>query len=101
MWVEPDLLSSGGDVARHAGERLLGGAVALSAAPIGAGIFGDFGAARSFHERLSAHHVGQVTRMRNNHRRLTDIGTKAKTSAGWFTDTERQNTEEVSRISDA
>ena len=53
MWVEPELLSAGGDVARSAGERVLGGAAALSAAPIGASIFGDFDAARSFHQRLS------------------------------------------------
>jgi hypothetical protein len=39
--------------------------------------------------------------MRNNHQRLTDVGQKAKTSTGWFADTEQQNIEEVSRISDA
>jgi Protein of unknown function (DUF2563) len=44
MWVEPELLHSGGDVARSAGQRVLGGAAALSAAPIGSSIFGDFDA---------------------------------------------------------
>lgn len=101
MWVEPELLNSAGDVARSAGERVLGGAAALSAAPIGAGIFGDFAGARSFHQRLSQHHIGQVTRMRNYHQTLTDVGQKAKTASGWFSETERQNTEEVSRIPDA
>jgi Protein of unknown function (DUF2563) len=101
MWVEPELLNSGGDVARSAGKRVLGGAATLAAAPIGAGIFGDFDAARSFHQRLSQHHIGQVTKMRNNHRTLTDVGQKAKTGAGLFTETERQNIEEVSQIPDA
>ena len=101
MWVEPELLSSGGDVARSAGERVLGGAAVLSAAPIGSTIFGDFAAAQSFHQRLSAHHIGQVTQMRNNHQTLTDIGVKAKAGAGRFAETERQNTEEVSQIPDA
>jgi hypothetical protein len=91
MWVEPEMLSSGGDVARSAGERVLGGAAALSAAPIGSSIFGDFAAARSFHQRLSQHRIGQVTKMRDNHRTLTGVGEKAKTSSGWFTETETRN----------
>lgn len=39
--------------------------------------------------------------MRNYHQTLTDVGQKAKTASGWFSETERQNTEEVSRIPDA
>jgi Protein of unknown function (DUF2563) len=101
MWVEPELLSSGADVARSAGERVLGGAAALSPASIGSSIFGDFGAARSFHQRLSQHHIGQVTTMRDNHQTLTGVGDKAKTSSGWFAATERRNTEEVSQVSEA
>ena len=101
MWVEPDLLSSGGAVARSAGERVLNGAATLSTASIGASIFGDFGAARSFHQRLGRHHISRVTEMRNNHRRLTDVGQKAQTASGWFTETERQNTEDVTHIPDA
>ena len=101
MWVEPELLSSGGDVARSAGERVLGGAAALSQAPIGSSIFGDFAAARSFHQRLSRHRIGQATKMRDNHQTLTGVGDKAKTSSGRFAATERQNTEKVSQVSDA
>ncbi len=101
MWVEPELLHSGGDVARSAGRRVLGGAAALSAAPIGSTIFGDFDAARSFHQRLSQHRLGHVSKMRDNHRTLTDVGAKAQTASGWFSDTERRNTEEVSHIADA
>src|SRR3954451_8228533 len=59
MWVEPELLHSGGDVALGAGKRVLGGAQALSAAPIGSSIFGDFDAARSFHQRLSEHRANR------------------------------------------
>ncbi len=87
-------------MARGAGERVLGGAAALSAAPIGSSIFGDFAAAQSLHRRLSAHHIGQVTQMQNNHQTLTDVGGKAKTAAGRFAETERENTEEVSQIPD-
>lgn len=101
MWVEPELLHSGGDVARSAGQRVLGGAAALSAAPIGSSIFGDFDAARSFHQRLSAHRTSRVEAMRGNHRTLTDVGRKVQTGAGWFSQTEHQNTEDVSRITDA
>jgi hypothetical protein len=100
MWVEPELLSAGGDVARSAGERVLGGAAALSAAPIGASIFGDFDAARSFHQRLSQHPIGQVSRMRDNHQTLTDVGDKAKTSSGWFQNTEAHNRSAVDNVSD-
>jgi hypothetical protein len=87
MWVEPELLHSGG-------------AAALSAAPIGSNIFGDFDAARSFHQRLSALRTSRVEAMRGNHRTLTDVGRKVQTGAGWFSQTEHQNTEDVSRITD-
>lgn len=101
MWVEPELLHSGGTVSRNAGEHLLGGALALSAAPIAASMFGDFDAAKAFHQRLSQHHIGQVTEMRNNHRRLDDVGTKAKSAAISFAETERRNGEDMSNIADA
>ena len=101
MWVEPELLSSGADVARSAGERVLGGAAALSETSIGSSIFGDFDAARSFHQRLGQHRTGQVNKMRDNHQTLTGVGDKAKTSSGWFAATERRNTEEVSQVPDA
>ncbi|WP_123027018.1 DUF2563 family protein [Mycolicibacterium stellerae] len=101
MWVEPELLHSGGDVARSAGQRVLGGAEALSAAAIGSSIFGDFDAARSFHQRLSAHRTSRVDAMRGNHQTLTDVGQKAQTASGWFSQTERENTRDVSHITDA
>jgi hypothetical protein len=101
MWVEPELLRSGGDVALSAGRRVLGGAEALSAAPIGPTIFGDFEAAQSFHLRLSAHRTSRVHAMRSSHRTLTDVGEKAQTASGWFSDTERENAEEVSHVADA
>jgi|SRR3954451_7203227 Protein of unknown function (DUF2563) len=101
MWVEPELLHSGGDVALGAGKRVLGGAQALSAAPIGSSIFGDFDAARSFHQRLSEHRSGRVEAMHGNHRTLTDIGQKVQAGSALFTRTEEQNTEDVSHITDA
>jgi hypothetical protein len=101
MWVEPELLSSGGDVARSAGERVLGGAAALAEAPIGSSIFGDFDAARSFHQRLSAHRSSRVDAMRDNHRTLTEVGQKVQIASGRFSETERRNSEDVSRIADA
>jgi len=82
MWVEPELLHSGGDVARGAGKRVLGGAQELSAAPIGSSIFGDFDAARSFHQRLSEHRANRVEAMKGNHATLTDVGQKAQTALG-------------------
>ena len=39
--------------------------------------------------------------MRDNHQTLTGVGDKAQTSSGWFGDTERRNTEEVSHVPDA
>ena len=100
MWVEPELLSSGGDVARSAGQRILGGATELSQASIGPSIFGDFDSAREFQARLSRHRTSQVDRMRANHSRLTDVGDKAQNASGWFTKTERHNIEAVTNASD-
>lgn len=101
MWVEPELLSSGGDVARSAGERVRGGAADLSGASMESTIFGDFAAAQSFHQRLSAHRNTQVSRMHDNHQTLTDVGSKAKTASGWFTETEERNTSAVDTVTDA
>jgi hypothetical protein len=101
MWVEPELLSSGGDVARGAGERLRGGAATLSSASIGSTIFGDFPAAQSFHQRLSSHRDNQVSRMDDNHRRLTDVGSKARAASGRFSATEEANRSAVDNVTDA
>lgn len=101
MWVEPELLNSGGDVARNAGEHVLGGAAKLSAAQIGSTIFGDFPAAQSFHGRLTAHQSGQVTRMQNSHHTLADVGMKAKVSATMFSETEERNRSAVDNVTDA
>ena len=101
MWVEPELLSSGGDVARGAGEHLRGGAADLSAASIGSTIFGDFAAAQSFHQQLSAHRNHQVSRMHDHHQTLTDVGQKAKTASGWFSRTEEANRSAVDNVTDA
>jgi hypothetical protein len=101
MWVEPELLSSGGDVARGAGERVRDGAADLSAASIGSTIFGDFPAAQSFHQRLSAHRDNQVSRMDHNHRRLTDVGQKAKTASNRFSQTEDRNRSTLDNVTDA
>ncbi|HKV17643.1 MAG TPA: DUF2563 family protein [Mycobacterium sp.] len=101
MWVEPELLNSGGDVTRGAGERVRGGATNLSAASIGSTIFGDFPAARSFHQRLSAHRDNQVSTMDHNHRRLDDIGQKAKTASSLFSETEERNRSALDTVTDA
>jgi hypothetical protein len=101
MWVEPELLSSGGQVARNAGDRVLNGAAALAAAPIGTSIFGDFAAARAFQQRLGELQIGQVTEMRNSHHTLTDVGTKAKTSSVSFSETETANRSTLDAVSDA
>ena len=44
---------------------------------------------------------GRVEAMRGNHRTLTDVGRRVQTGAGWFSQAEHQNTEDVSRITDA
>ncbi|GFG52710.1 hypothetical protein CQY20_01655 [Mycolicibacterium agri] len=101
MWVEPELLSSGGQVARNAGDRVLNGAAALASTPVGTSIFGDFAAARAFQMRLGELQIGQVTEMRNSHHMLTDVGTKAKTSSVSFSETEAANRSTLDAVSDA
>ncbi len=101
MRVDSELLSSGGNASRDAGEHLLGGAARFSATAVGSSVFGDFEAARSFHGRLSAHQIEQATRMRNNHQTLTDVGTKAKAAAVAFAETEDRNRSEVDTVFDA
>jgi hypothetical protein len=39
--------------------------------------------------------------MRDNHRTLTDVGQKVQIASGRFSETERRNSEDVSRIADA
>jgi hypothetical protein len=101
MWVEPDVLKDGADVARNAGQIALSGADALAQASIPVGIFGDFADAHAFHSKLAAGHESHVRAMRGNHRTLTDVGDKATTAAVSFETTERQNRAAIDNVPDA
>ncbi len=100
MWVEPEVLKSGANVARSAGETVLSGADALGQASIPAGMFGDFDEAHTFHSKLTAGHASHVRVMRGNHVTLTDVGDKAQYSATLFETTEARNSTAVDDVWD-
>jgi hypothetical protein len=91
MWVEPDLLHSGADMTRKAGERALSGAETLADAWLLRGMFGDFGDAHAFHGRVKNHHGEQVAVMHQHHQVLTNIADKAHVAANGFTSVDKDN----------
>ena len=101
MWVEPNVLKDGADIARNAGQIAQSGADALAQASIPTGMFGDFDAAHAFHSKLTAEHQSHVRAMRGNHQTLTDVGAKAHNAATSFETTETHNKAAIDNVSDA
>jgi hypothetical protein len=85
MFVDTGLLRSGANESHHAGEHAYDGVNHLSGAPLCAGMFGDFEAADTFHEVLSAAHAHHVKSLQRHQEILGDVGGKANHAASAFT----------------
>ncbi|ORV62745.1 hypothetical protein AWC03_06250 [Mycobacterium europaeum] len=95
MFVDTALLHSGGNESHRAGGHAQEGADQLARGPLASGMFGDFAAADSFHEAVTAAHTQHVQNLQGHKQTLTDVGAKAHVAAKRFTSMDQQNASEM------
>jgi Protein of unknown function (DUF2563) len=98
MRVKTDGLHSGAAHSDTAGEHAQDSATHLSGGPLGAGMFGDFAAADSFHETMSAAHAHHIATAEAHHKVLNNVGNRARGVANAFTTMDRNNAAELREL---
>ncbi|OBH06030.1 DUF2563 family protein [Mycobacterium sp. E1747] len=98
MFVDTDLLHSGGNESHRAGGHAQEGADQLGRGPLGAGMFGDFAAADAFQSAVTAAHTQHVQTLQGHQRTLTDVGAKAHHAAKGFTSMDQQNAGDLEAV---
>jgi hypothetical protein len=98
MFVDPELLHSGGDQSHRAGGHAQDGADHLARGPLESGMFGNFAAADSFHGAVTAAHAQHVKNLQGHQETLTAVGSKAHTAANGFTTMDQNNATELRAV---
>jgi hypothetical protein len=98
MRVKIDGLHSGAAHSDTAGEHAQDSFKHLSGGQLGAGMFGDFAAADSFHETMSAAHAHHVATAEAHHKVLNSVGNRARVVANAFTTMDRNNAAELREL---
>lgn len=98
MFVDTDLLHSGGDQSHRAGGHARDGADRLAQGPLESGMFGDFGAADAFHDAVTTSHGQHVKTLQAHHETLTGVGTKAHVAAKGFTNMDTTNASDLREL---
>ncbi|MBY0442913.1 MAG: DUF2563 family protein [Mycobacteriaceae bacterium] len=91
MFVDTGMLRSGAHLCHRASDHAQDGAAQLARGPLFSGMFGQFGAAETFHEALVAAHAEHVRSAQNHHEVLTTLGGKAHHTSAEFTNMEERN----------
>jgi len=84
MYVDTDMLRMGADFSDSAATIVQRGANEFSSTQLGAGMFGDFDTARSFHGALTTAHQTHVTTMEGHRSELSALAEKATSAATTF-----------------
>jgi hypothetical protein len=95
MFVDTELLHSGGNQSHRAGGHAQEGADHLAQGTVASGMFGDFDAANAFHSAVTAAHGQHVKTLQGHSETLTGVGTKAHQAANGFTDMDNHNATEM------
>ena len=98
MQVDVEEMRSGANRSYNAASFAMEGADQLSRSQVGAGIFGDFSAAESFHSALSDAHSNHVQRLRDHENRLGVIGDRGHKTASVFIEMEERNAEALRSV---
>ncbi|OBH55710.1 hypothetical protein A5685_09580 [Mycobacterium colombiense] len=98
MFVDTELLHSGGNQSHRAGGHAQEGADQLAGGTVASGMFGDFAAAAAFHSAVSAAHGQHVKTLQGHSETLTGVGTKAHTAANGFTNMDKNNATEMQAL---
>ncbi|BBY59109.1 DUF2563 family protein [Mycolicibacterium sarraceniae] len=93
MQVDVEEMRSGANRSYNAASFAMEGADQLSRSNVGAGIFGDFSAAESFHGALSEAHSNHIQRRRQHETHLGVLGDKGHKTASVFVEMEERNAE--------
>jgi hypothetical protein len=91
MFVDTDMLHSGGNDSHRAGGHAQEGADQLSRGPLASGMFGRFPAAETFHGAVTAAHAQHVKNLQAHQQTLTGLGHRAHYTANGFTDMDERN----------
>lgn len=98
MFVDTELLHSGGNQSHRAGGHAQEGADHLAGGTLAAGMFGDFAAADCFHSAVAAAHGQHVKNLQGHSETLTGVGTKAHHAANGFTNMDKHNATEMRAV---
>ena len=98
MFVQPELLHSGGTESHHAGEHAQKGADRLSRGPVMSGMFGAFEAAEAFHDAVHSAHAQHVKNLQAHQEALSAVGSKAHLAATRFVDMDGRNAAELRAV---
>lgn len=98
MRVKVDGLHSGAADSDTAGEHAQDSSRHLSGGQLGAGMFGDFAAADSLHETMSAAHAHHIATAETHHKVLNGIGDKARVVANAFSTMDDNNAAELREL---
>lgn len=98
MFVDTDLLHSGGNESHRAGGHAQEGADQLARGSLASGMFGDFAAADSFHEAVTTAHTQHVQNLQGHKETLTGVGAKAHYAARGFTSMDEHNAGEMREV---
>ncbi|OBJ38848.1 hypothetical protein A5621_13025 [Mycobacterium colombiense] len=98
MFVDTELLHSGGNQSHRAGGHAQEGADQLAGGTVASGMFGDFAAADAFHSAVAAAHGQHVKTLQGHSETLTGVGTKAHTAANGFTNMDKNNAAEMQAL---
>ena len=98
MRVKIDGLHSGAAHSDNAREHAQDCSRHLSGGQLGAGMFGDFAAADSFHDTMSAAHAHHVAVAEAHHKLLHGVSDRAKVVANAFTTMDNNNAAELREL---
>ncbi|QEN12450.1 DUF2563 family protein [Mycolicibacterium sp. ELW1] len=98
MQVDVEEMRAGANRSYNAASFAMEGADQLGRATVGAGIFGGFAAAESFHGALSEAHSNHVQRLRSHENRLGVLGDKGHKAASVFVEMEERNAEALRSV---
>ena len=98
MFVDTDLLHSGGNDSHRAGAHAQDAADQLSRGPLASGMFGGFPAADTFHEAVTVAHGQHVKSLQAHQETLTGLGHKAHYAANGFTNMDDRNAADMRAV---
>jgi hypothetical protein len=100
MFVDPQMVSAGGNYSRLAGEHAQEGANVISQGPLVPDMFGEFAAAGVFHQAVTYVRSRRVANLLASQEVLADVTSNASRVAAGFTDMDDRHLAEMRSVRD-